>query len=261
MKNFRSRGRINGIYRKTLAYALAAAGLLLFAVTSVFGGQGSSSGQSRGKWTLGLTLGGGFPQGEFMANIGHPGGGLDISMGRRVGSSPFTAGFDICWIMYGFRSHQESLSGTIPLEVEVETTNNILLGLLYVKFQPGRGRVRPYAEALAGLSYLFTDTSIYDNGGSFGDDPIASDINFDDTTLTAGAGAGLEIRLGRGRLGGYGPRSTEWLLDLKVRYLFGGTARYLREDSIVQENGQYTYLYNQSRTNLISVQVGISANF
>jgi hypothetical protein len=260
MKYFMRPWRMNGIYRRTLANALAAASLLLFAVTSIFADPGSSPGQVRGKWTMGFTLGGGFPLGEFMTNIGHPGGGLDISLGRRFGDSPVVVGLDVCWIMYGFRSHREFLSSTIPLEVEVETTNNILLGLLYVKFQPGRGRVRPYAEALGGFSYLFTDTSIYDNGGS-SDDPIASDINFDDTTLTAGAGAGLEIRLGRGRSGGYGPRSTEWLLDLKVRYLFGGTAKYLREDSIVQENGQYTYLYNQSRTNLISAQVGIAVNF
>ena len=258
MKNFRSRGRINGFYRRTLAYALAAAGLLLFAVTSVFGGQGSSSGQTRGKWTMGLTLGGGFPVGEFMANIGHPGGGLDISLGRRIGSSPFTAGFDICWIIYGLRTSHESLSGSIPLQVEVETTNNILQGLFYLKYQPGRGKLRPYIEALGGLSYLFTDTTIYSESDS---EEIASDVNFDDTAFTAGAGAGLEIRLGRGRLGGYGPRSAEWLLDLKVRYLFGGTAKYLREDSIVQENGQFTYLYSQSKTNLISAQVGISVSF
>lgn len=258
MKKFRSSGRMNGTCPRVLASTLVVAGLWLFAITSAFADQGSSPSQARGKWTLGFTLGGGFPLGEFMTNIGHPGAGLDMSLGRRIGSSPFTAGLDICWIIYGLRTSHEYLSGNIPLQVEVETANNILQGLFYLKYQPGRGKLRPYVEALGGLSYLFTDTTIYSESDS---NEIASDVNFDDTALTGGAGAGLEIRLGRGRPGGFGPRSAEWLLDFKVRYLFGGTAKYLREDSIVQEDGQFTYLYSQSRTNLISAQVGISVSF
>jgi len=242
------------------ARVLVAGAVLFFAAGVAFGGQEPSWSPAKGKWMAGLTLGGGFPLGEFRANIGHPGGGLDFFLGTRLGNSSFVAGFDLSYILYGIESRDEYLSGTIPLQVEVETTNNILQGLLFLRFQPFGGRVRPYIEALAGLSYLFTDTSIYDEDG-LDREEIASDINFDDATLAVGAGAGMEIRLGKYRSSGRSMRRPEYFLDLKVRYVSGGTAQYLREGAIVQDGDGVTYLYNESKTNLVSIQIGLSVSF
>jgi hypothetical protein len=259
MKKIRTLWRVDGLLEKTLVRALAAGAILVFTAAFAFADQDQYPAPARGKWRMGFTLGGGFPLGEFQTNVGHPGGGLDFSLGRRIGDSPLVVGFDFCWILYGLRTRHEFLSSSIPLQVEVQTTNNIIQGLFYLKAQPGRGRVRPYVEALAGLSYLFTDTSIYSESGDYNE--IASDVNFDDTTFTAGAGVGLEIRLGKDFPSPYSRSRVEWLLDIKVRYMAGGMAKYLREDSIIYENGQYTYLYNRSRTDLISAQVGLSVNF
>jgi hypothetical protein len=258
MKKIATLWRADGIVKKTLVGALAAGAVLVLASVFAFGDQDSYSGPARAKWTMGFALGGAFPLGEFKTNIVHPGGGLDISLGRRLGSSALMAGFDLCWVIYGLRTSDEFLSGSIPLQVEVQTTNNILQGLFYLKYLPGRGRLRPYVEAVAGLSYLFTDTSIYSESNS---NEIASDVNFSDTAFTAGAGAGIQIRLGKGSGGRSTRTNGEWLLDVKARYMFGGTAKYLREGSIIYEDGQYTYLYNRSRTDFLSVQIGLSANF
>jgi hypothetical protein len=260
MKKLTTLWLADGIVKKTLVGALAAGAILVLASAFAFGDQDSYSGPTGRKWTMGFTLGGAFPLGEFKANNVHVGGGLDISLGRRLGDSPLFGGFDLCWIIYGLRTSHEYLSTSIPMQVEVQTANNILQGLFYLKYRPGKGRFRPYVEALAGISYLFTDTSIYSESG-LNFDEIASDVNFDDITFTVGAGAGMEFRLGRGDGNAYGRRRTEWLIDVKARYMAGGTAKYLREDSIIYENGQYTYLYSRSRTDFISVQVGISANF
>jgi hypothetical protein len=260
MKNIKDRGRTNKTIKRVLSRTLAAGAVLLFSFALTFGSQDGYSTPAKGKWMAGITLGGGFPLGEFRTNIGNPGGGLDLSFGTRLGNSPFIAGFDLGYIIYGLESRHDYLSGSIPVQVEVETTNNILQALLYLKFQPFNGRVRPYIEALGGFSYLFTDTTVYDND-SLDSDEIASDINFDDGALAFGAGAGMEIRLGRGWRGVHGVRRPEYFLDIKVRYLAGGTAQYLRKGSIVYDGGEVTYLYNESKTNLVSAQIGLSASF
>jgi hypothetical protein len=260
MKNIASRERTSGNFFGKVVRALAPIAIVFFAAGLALGGQEQSSNPARGKWMAGLTLGGGFPSGAFSANIGHPGGGLDFYFGTRLGDSSFIVGFDISYVLYGIESRDEYLSGTIPVQVEVETTNNILQGLAFLRFQPFGGRVRPYIEALGGLSYLFTDTSIYDNEG-LDYDEIASDINFDDATLAVGAGVGMEIRLGKDRGDRISVKRPEYFLDLKVRYLSGGTAQYLREGAIIQDGDKVTYLYNESKTNLISVQVGVSISF
>jgi hypothetical protein len=182
-------------------------------------------------------------------------------MGHRLGRSPITVGVDVYFMIYGDRTHDENLGGAIPLTVEVETSNNVIQGLFYIKGQPLRGRIRPYLEALVGGSYLYTDTTV--RGTDYPYNDIASSTNFDDFTFCAGAGAGLDIHLGGGGRTADGTKKADVWLDLKVRYLIGGRAQYLREDSIVYDSnrGTFTYAYRESTTNLLSAQVGVSFTF
>ncbi len=229
----------------------AACAFIVLAAALSFGGP---------KWECGITAGGCFPLGSFWDNIGHPGLSFSFSLGRRAGNSLFSYGLDASYVIYGLESRTEFLSGDIPVEVDVDTTNNIVQGLLYLKLQPRRGRVRPYVEALAGVNYLYTETSI--SGRDYPYEEITSSTNFDDVALTAGGGAGLAIRLGRGPDEQAGPgRKSQIFLDIKVRYLAGARAKYLREDSIIPEDGGFTYLYMESRTDLISGQIGVSIIF
>ncbi len=213
-----------------------------------FGGPG-------GKWEIGLTFGGAFPTGAFRENLGHNGFSLDLFAGSRLGNSPFTLGVDVYYMIYGLRSRDEYIGGDIPIQVNVETSNNVLQGLLYLKCQPRNGRMRPYVEVLAGFSYLYTETSL--SGTDYPYDEIVSDTNFDDTALCGGGGVGVDILLKRGRRNAAGGRGTEVRLDFKVRYLLGGRAQYLRDDSILYEGGRFTYLYRESATDLVSAQAGL----
>jgi hypothetical protein len=197
--------------------------------------------------------------GAFRQNLGKDGFSFDLWSGSRLGKSPFSVGLEVYYMIYGLRTRDEYLVTGVPLKVEVETDNNVLQGLVYLRCQPRSGRVRPYVEALAGLSYLYTSTGI--NGLEYPYDQIASDTNFDDLTVCVGGSVGMDIHLGGGRRNAAGQRSAETRLDFKVRYLVGGRAQYLRDDSIVYDNGKFTYLYRESTTNLLSAQVGISVNF
>ena len=248
---------LSGKATKGLASFTASA---LLTASLAVAGQARPFGSAMPKWKFGLTFGGGLPSGAFWDNIGHPGFSIDLSLGHRLGNSPLTLGVDCSFVIYGHTSRTDFISSTVPLEVDVDTENDIIQGLLYLKLQPVRGRVRPYVEALAGINYLFTDTTIA--GTDYPYDEISSSTNFDDLALTAGFGAGLGIRLGRQRPQIVdGSKGTQVLLDVKVRYLAGGRAKYLREDSIIPENGSFTYDYRESTTNLISAQAGLSILF
>jgi len=246
--------------RMSALKALAAAAAILIVAVSVFGDQEEYVPGS-GKWEFGLTAGAAFPMGAFRNNLGTIGFNADLFIGRRLGHSPFSLGIDIYYMIYGFRSHDQNLSGDIPVQVEVDTSNNMLQGLIYLRCQPRRGRVRPYVEGLVGGSYLYTRTSI--SGTNFPWDEITSSTNFDDFTVCAGGGAGLDVHLSGGGRSADGTPKAEVRLDCKVRYLLGGRAQYLRSDSIVydSERETFTYLFRESTTNLLSAQVGISFNF
>ena len=50
---------------------------------------------------------------------------------------------------------------------------------------------------------------------------------------------------------------TSFFIDLKARYLLGTEAEYLKEGSVVVENGQVTYEVSKSKTDLLTVQFGV----
>jgi hypothetical protein len=53
----------------------------------------------------------------------------------------------------------------------------------------------------------------------------------------------------------------ETFIDLRVRYIFGGRAEYLTEGSILVDDQEVTYLVYESRTDLLTFQIGFGMNF
>lgn len=200
----------------------------------------------------------GFPQGEFKDNIDRLGFGLsgEVLFFNPSEKLPFGFGLNVGYINYGSESRQEPYSITIPdVVVDVNRSNNLVNFHLIFQIAPLSGNVRPYGELLFGGAYLFTETSI----NSRGIEEVAGTTNFNDFAWNYGVGGGVLINL-------YSPEHQEGnfgalFLDLKVRYLFGTEAEYLKEGSVIIENGSAYYDVSKSKTDLLTAQLGVMIYF
>ena len=180
---------------------------------------------------------GGIPVGGLRNNVG-TGGGLRLSLAGWMDQSPVLLGLDIGFFGYGHVEEEVPFSSTVGprVPVEVSTSNNVLETHLTARLQPRTGRVRPYAEALAGFKYLFTRTRIDEDDivGDLGDD-VAGSTNFDDFALSGGIGAGVDIQVYRQDNPAKEVRRID--LHLGVQYLLGQEAEYLTEGALNDQNG------------------------
>jgi hypothetical protein len=216
------------------------------------GGQGSIA------FTVGL------PQGDFDRNVESTGFGLNGNFGIQLGNSPFYGGLEFAFLTYGTESRRVPFSLTIPdVTVEVETSNNIVQGHLLLRAQSSSGSIRPYADGLLGFNYLYTETKVKDKDEV--DDEIASSVNHDDTAFSYGAGGGVMILLTKTKIDDDqnkpGARKVAILLDLRLRYLLGSKATYLKKGGVERENGQVTLNPVTSKTDLMTINVGVTFLF
>ena len=205
----------------------------------------------------GLSFMAGFPQGEFKDNVDENGYGIGGEFLYSPSVSPFGIGVSLGFMNYGEESRREPFSTTIPdVEVEVKTTNNIVLGHLLFRAQVKQGPIRPYAEGLVGFNYLFTETKIEDVDD---EEEIASSTNLDDGVFSYGAGGGVMLRLYTGKT----KKAKTWsiLLNLCARYIVGGEAEYLKEGSIKRVNGKVVFDKIQSKTDILTTHLGLAVEF
>jgi len=228
--------------------ALTAAAVLLSAV-NVFAQIG------------GINFALGFPRGEFQQKVGKTGlgGSIQFYIWKPTYNRPFSIGADVGYFMYGSESRREPFSLTIPdVTVDVDRTNNIVNYHLLFMISPLEGPIRPYVEGIFGGAYFYTETKIKSTGGNMQD--VASSTNFSDNTWSYGGGGGLMLRV-------YKPPVidkfglSEIMVDLKVRYLVGGEAEYLKEGSIDIRNGKAYYDVVKSSTDLLTAHLGLVVLF
>ena len=190
------------------------------------------------------------PQGEFhdYVNSGWGGGIHYLLRVDRDGWLALRA--DASLINYGHERQRVILSPTVGgrIGLDLVTDNNIAFFGAGPQVGVPTGAIRPYANGFAGVSYIFTESSV--RGTSSGE-TFASTTNFDDSSFAYGAGGGLYIPVGHGR----NPVS----LDMGVTYRHNGTAEYLREGDITDNpDGSITLHPVFSETNLLTFHVGIS---
>ncbi|HOP06469.1 MAG TPA: hypothetical protein PLF13_04170 [candidate division Zixibacteria bacterium] len=206
----------------------------------------------------GVHFNAGFPQGDFDDQIDRNAYGLGGQIFFAPDHSPFGIGLEVGWMNYGNESRREPFSTTIPdVTVEVETSNNLVQGFLIFRGRIPNGPIRPYGDALIGLNYLFTETSIKD-----ADEPsedIASTTNQDDAVFAYGFGGGVMVPIFN-RSADEGKPITI-MLDAGLRYVLGGEAEYLKKGSIARENGTVTYDLIKSRTDMLRLHIGIAVAF
>jgi hypothetical protein len=205
----------------------------------------------------------GLPQGAFKDNVNRAGYGITGNIGLAPSGYAYMLGVEVGYMNYGTERRREPFSTTIPdVTVDVETTNNFVLGHIFLRLQPNSGSIRPYLEGALGGNYLFTTTSIK-NRGNVGEE-VASSTNLDDFAFSYGGGAGLLVVLARydgEGSSGDDSKISELLLDVRCRYLAGSEAEYLKEGSIRRVGGQVVYDVIKSQTNLLSLQIGIAVRF
>lgn len=206
----------------------------------------------------GLNLMLGFPSGDFKDNVKRTGFGLSghyLFLAPSI-NRPFGIGINLGYLNYGQETRREPFSLTIPdVTVDVERSNNLINFHALFQLGFGSGLVRPFIEGLFGGSYIFTETTIRSKGTQ----EVASSTNFDDFAWSYGGGGGILIQLSSGD-----EESSDagaLFLDLKVRYLFGSEAEYLKEGSVIISNGKVTYLVTKSKTDLLTVHAGVVAYF
>jgi len=222
----------------------------------------SANAQVRPEASIGLLLG--FPQGEFRDHVPNLGIGISGMAGIRIPNSPVFIGADLGFLIYGHEQRREMFSYSIQdVEVRVITSNNIIQGNLFMRLQPGMGSVRPYFDGLIGFKYLFTETEIRNVFGG-NDDPVAESINLGDLAFGYGVGFGIAFQVvdrTQGRLDtGEGPVGI--LIDLRLRYLMGTEADYLKKGAILREDdGSISYNVHTSRTDFLMPFIGVSFVF
>lgn len=179
--------------------------------------------------------------------------GIELTYGLKA-SPQLVLGVGADAMIYG----SESRDYELPLvdDFEVETDNNLADFFLYAQWRPLRGAIQPYVEGRAGLTYLWTQSSLDDD--DWFDEEIAQETNHDDLTTFLGAGGGLMFRLSEGNEQEGKPGV---LLDVKVHRTWGGTAEYLTEGDIAIVDEEPVFSVNESETDLVRYQVGVTLTF
>ncbi|MAT38459.1 MAG: hypothetical protein CL946_02515 [Ectothiorhodospiraceae bacterium] len=198
----------------------------------------------------------GFPSGEFKDELDKTAFGFGID--ALYAPHGFGIGIAFGYLQYGSTTRNVPFSLTIPdVRVDVTTSNGIALFDLLLRLNTLKGDVKPYIDALVGLSYIFTTTSIDDE--DYDDDhEIASSTNKDDIAFNYGAGAGILIKITTIQDGD----SEQYVyIDLGARYLFGGEAEYNYPGIIERPDGSIDYDERKSRTDLIQARIGVLIEF
>lgn len=215
----------------------------------------SAQAQINAEGSLKLTVG--VPQGEFADQLDATGFGGNIAGAIGFPGSPLLVGADFGFMIYGHERRNEPFSTTIPdVTVDVVTDNSLALGHIFLRLKPNLPGIQPYADALFGFKYFFTETRI--ESEQFDQNEITRSTNFDDTALSYGFGGGIKINLYT-PTGNNGPGGVH--LDLGAKYLMGSEASYLQEGSIRRQNGQVTFDVDQSKTDMLLFQFGVGLTF
>ncbi|HPF36284.1 MAG TPA: outer membrane beta-barrel protein [Candidatus Krumholzibacteria bacterium] len=195
----------------------------------------------------------GSPTGEFGDIVDNEAFGIELTYGIKA-APRFVLGVGADVMLYGSEEREYEL----PLvdDFEVETDNNLADLFLYAQWRPLDGAVQPYVEGRAGLTYLWTASSLDDD--DWFDEEIAEQTNHDDLTTFLGAGGGVMFRLSEGNKQEGKPGV---LLDVKVMQTWGGVAEYLTEGDIEIVNDDPVFAVNESATDMLRYQLGVTLTF
>jgi Outer membrane protein beta-barrel domain len=191
------------------------------------------------------------PRGEFQSNLGQgvQGGGFDafgLMRLDRLGVLSLRVEGGGVW--YGSESQRVNIFPRIG--AKVVTTNSIGEFGVGPELAVPRGPVRPYVNAMYGVHYFSTSSSLegLENENNSND---FSTTHQHDATSTIGFGGGLRVPVG--------PARWDFAIDAGTRYYRGGTAEYLKKGDIVDNpDGSLSFNTRRSRTDFQTFYLGAS---
>jgi hypothetical protein len=140
-----------------------------------------------------------------------------------------------------------------------------VLGLFEVRVP---GRFQPYLQATAGGGFFYTTTSLEDTRT---DVVILSDTNQSDATWVWGGGGGLRFRVWESTPDPQqaapdredSPLLSRVYVDAGVRYLKGSEVEYLKEGSLVTDDGEFDIDPRLARSEIevVQYQIGVTVTF
>jgi len=200
------------------------------------------------------------PRGEFDANTDT---GFGFGLRYRYGFGPgglVSIGANGSFQNYGSARRRAPLSTTIPeIEVEISTTNNIFYLEGALELAVPAGRLQPYAVASYGAGFFYTTSSLKD---PLTNETVLTDTNQSDWTWVWSAGGGLRILL-RELPRPEGGEPGRLFLDLGASRVAGGDVEYLREGTLVTDEGEFDIDERLARSEieLILYRIGVTYQF
>ena len=200
------------------------------------------------------------PEGDFDQNTDT---GYGFGLGYRYGFGPqgmLGIGANASFQNYGSTRRRAPLSPTIPeIEVEINTSNNIfyLEGALEVAL-PG-ARIQPYALGTYGAGFFYTTSSLKD---PLTDETVLTDTNQSDWTWVSSLGGGVRFLVRESQPVEGGPPS-RLMVDVGASRLTGGDVEYLREGTLVTDQGEFDIDSRLARSEieLVRYRIGITYEF
>ncbi len=202
------------------------------------------------------TLSAGFqlavPQGEFADNYKGLPYGVNASISIPIQNLPIEYGGGFSWNQIAAEGKDvvlDSDRGLVPANLDVN--GNAYTYQVHARLRPFNGDFRPYGEFLVGMrTYgVKSKLSFEDGGEAFGEPTTsASDRDF---TWISGWAVGVQYRLFSGLF-----------LEGRFEKLKGDQAQYINPQSLrIEQNGDFNYDMNESRTDQFTISLGVALNF
>ena len=190
----------------------------------------------------------GIPLGEYAFTWGETTYGLSANISLPFRRLPLEFGYDFGWGHMGGEYASQQAPGNIlgPKTGQKASINSNVYshhGLL--RFNPMRGRVRPYGDLLFGARQFSTRTTITAANGATTDERDGSWTN------SMGWAVGTMYSLSR-----------QFYVEARVERLFSGKVDYVDPRTIViADDGTVTYEKLNSRTDVLNIQLGVGLRF
>ncbi len=184
------------------------------------------------------------PIGSFKDGLNASGNGFALKLGYNVSKLPVTFGMEYHFVSYDYQNTDG-----------ITFYSGFDMMLISLRLQPAETFFRPYVELVTGVSWYYTssDPHIISMFKDYQEDVFYSSLN-DDLGVNAGFGAGISILNNKGK-------SSDVLIDVGFRYLFGSRATVIKKGSIDEIYGYIESGKSTTPTNQIHFLLGITIRF